>query len=395
VPRPAVPRRSCLGYHDCMQVYLVGGAVRDELLGRAVHERDWVVVGATPEQMIAQGYKPVGRDFPVFLHPTTNEEYALARLERKIGPGYRGFTTQHSPEVTLEQDLRRRDLTVNAIARAADGTLVDPHGGQQDLRARVLRHVSPAFSEDPVRILRVARFAARFAPLGFTVAPETMALMRGMVATGEADALVGERVWRELERALGEPAPGRCFEVLADCGALAVLAPGLAAALATAPAPLAALARAVAAGLAPAERWAALLASVGEAQAESLCRRLHATNEFRELAMLAARLHTALAAAGGATAASGAGALAPEAALTLIERGDALRRPGRFAAALRAVAQSLEPAAAAAHGALAQLRAGLARVAAVQLPAAEMAAMQGPAIATRLRALRLAALTAG
>jgi tRNA nucleotidyltransferase (CCA-adding enzyme) len=376
-----------------MQVYLVGGAVRDELLGRAVHERDWVVVGATPAQMLAQGFRPVGRDFPVFLHPTTNEEYALARLERKVGPGYRGFTTEHSPDVTLEQDLQRRDLTVNAIARADDGTLIDPHGGQADLAARLLRHVSPAFSEDPVRILRVARFAARFAPLGFTVAPATLALMRAMVAAGEADALVGERVWKELERSLGEPAPGRCFEVLAQCGALAVLAPELAQALHAAsgqepatPAPLAALARAVAAGLSPAERWAALLTELGEAPGEALCRRLHAPNEFRELAALAARVHAAVAQVAG---------LAPEAALALLERGDALRRPGRFAAALRAVEQALDPAATSTHSALAWLRQGLARVMAVQLPAAEMAALQGPQIAARLRALRLAALAAG
>jgi tRNA nucleotidyltransferase (CCA-adding enzyme) len=385
VPRVAVPRRSCLGYHDCMQVYLVGGAVRDELLGRAVHERDWVVVGATPDQMLAQGYKPVGRDFPVFLHPTTNEEYALARLERKVGPGYRGFTTQHSPEVTLEQDLQRRDLTVNAIARATDGTLIDPHGGQADLAARVLRHVSPAFSEDPVRILRVARFAARFAPLGFTVAPETMALMRGMVAAGEADALVGERVWKEIERALAEPAPGRCFEVLHECGALAVLAPALAATIA-AGGPRAALARAVSAGLAPAQRWAALLASLPEAAATDTCQRLRASNEFRELAVLGARLHAAC-----TSAPAGAG-LTPEAMLALFERGDALRRPGRFAAALAATEAALAPDATAARTALVQLRTGLPRIAAVQLSTAEMAAMPGHEIAARLRALRLATL---
>jgi tRNA nucleotidyltransferase (CCA-adding enzyme) len=374
----------------CMQIYLVGGAVRDELLGRAVHERDWVVVGATPEAMVAQGYRPVGRDFPVFLHPGTNEEYALARLERKVGPGYRGFTTQHSPAVTLEQDLQRRDLTVNAIARADDGTLIDPYGGQADLAARVLRHVSPAFSEDPVRILRVARFAARFAPLGFTVAPETLALMRTMVASGEVEALVGERVWKELERSLGESAPGRCFEVLAGCGALAVLAPQLDAALRVSPAALAALQRSSAAGLAPAQRWAALLARLDEAEAEALSRRLHAPNEFRELAQLAARVRAALAAAPAG--------LAPEAALALIERSDALRRPERFAAALRAVSEALSAGVDAgghATGALRGLEAALARVATVQLPAGEMAALPGPQIAARLRALRLAAVAAG
>src|ERR1700722_7622685 len=180
-----------------MQVYLVGGAVRDELLGRPVHERDWVVVGATPEQMTQAGYRAVGRDFPVFLHPTTKEEYALARLEKKTGPGYRGFTTYFSPDVTLEQDLQRRDLTINAMARSVDGVLIDPYGGARDLQMRVLRHVSRAFSEDPVRILRVGRFNARFEALGFAVAPETSELMHEMVLNGEVDALVPERVWRE------------------------------------------------------------------------------------------------------------------------------------------------------------------------------------------------------
>ena len=181
-----------------MEIYLVGGAVRDGLLGRPIGERDWVVTGATPAALEAQGFRAVGRDFPVFLHPDTHEEHALARLERKVGPGYRGFTTDFAPTVTLEQDLARRDLTVNAMARAADGRLIDTHGGQADLERRLLRHVSPAFVEDPVRILRVARFAARFAELGFSVAPETMTLMRHMVEAGEVDALVPERVWREI-----------------------------------------------------------------------------------------------------------------------------------------------------------------------------------------------------
>ena len=190
-----------------MDIYLVGGAVRDSLLGRPVAERDWVVVGATPEELQAQGFTPVGRDFPVFLHPHTREEHALARLERKTGPGYRGFVTEFAPDVTLEQDLARRDLTINAMAQAADGHLIDPHGGRADLERRVLRHVSPAFVEDPVRILRIARFLARFAHLGFSVAAETIELMRQMSASGELDALVPERVWRELERLLGEPTP--------------------------------------------------------------------------------------------------------------------------------------------------------------------------------------------
>lgn len=210
-----------------MQIYMVGGAVRDALLGRPVSDRDWVVVGATPEQMAALGYLPVGRDFPVFLHPKTREEYALARTERKSGRGYRGFVVQTSPDVTLEEDLARRDLTINSIAVSADpacaGGHFDPYHGQRDLQQRVLRHVTDAFREDPVRILRVARFAARFAD--FTVAPETMALMREMVQAGEADHLVAERVWQELARGLMEENPSRMFAVLRDCGALAVVLP--------------------------------------------------------------------------------------------------------------------------------------------------------------------------
>src|ERR1700675_3976018 len=208
-----------------MQVYLVGGAVRDALLGLPVKERDWVVVGGTRAALLEKNYREVGRDFPVFLHPDSHEEYALARLERKVAPGYRGFVVEFGPEVTLEEDLARRDLTINAIAQAADGSLIDPYGGRRDIESRILRHVSPAFAEDPVRILRVARFAARFADLGFTVAPETMVLMRAMVAGGEATALVSERVWRELEGSLNTATPQRCLEVLRDCGALAVLLP--------------------------------------------------------------------------------------------------------------------------------------------------------------------------
>ncbi len=208
-----------------METYLVGGAVRDRLLGRPAGDRDWVVVGATPAQMILAGYRPVGRDFPVFLHPETREEHALARTERKTAPGYTGFVFHAEPTVTLEQDLERRDFTINAIAQRADGSLVDPFGGARDIEARVLRHVSPAFAEDPVRILRAARFLARFAPLGFTLAPETLALMRGMVAAGEVDHLVAERVWQELKKALEMPQPSAAIALLRDCGALAKLLP--------------------------------------------------------------------------------------------------------------------------------------------------------------------------
>lgn len=197
--------------------------MRDRLLGRPQGDRDWVVVGGTPEAMLAAGFRPVGKDFPVFLHPQTNEEHALARTERKSGRGYHGFAFHTSPDVTLEEDLTRRDLTINAMAEDSDGSLIDPWGGQRDLAARVLRHVSPAFAEDPVRILRLARFAARLPE--FTVAPETLALMRGMVAEGEVDHLVAERVWQELARGLMEECPSRMFEVLRECGALARLLP--------------------------------------------------------------------------------------------------------------------------------------------------------------------------
>ena len=213
-----------------MQVYLVGGAVRDRLLGlapadRAASDRDFVVVGETPEAMLARGFKPVGRDFPVFLHPQTNEEYALARTERKSGRGYRGFVVDADPAVTLEEDLGRRDFTINAIAEAADGSLVDPFGGVRDIQARVLRHVGPAFAEDPLRVLRAARFMARFASLGFTIAPDTMQLMRTMAASGELSALVPERVWQELSRALSSTRPSAFLRTLHDCGALAAVLP--------------------------------------------------------------------------------------------------------------------------------------------------------------------------
>ena len=205
-----------------MKIYLVGGAVRDSLLGRPVHEKDWVVVGAHPEELTSQGYRAVGKDFPVFLHPETQEEYALARTERKSGSGHTGFICAFSPDITLEEDLIRRDLTVNAMAQDSDGTIIDPYGGHQDLDARLLRHVSPAFREDPLRVFRVARFAARYAYLGFRIADETLQLMQDMSASGELNSLTPERVWKETERALGEDAPDVYIQVLRDCGALAI-----------------------------------------------------------------------------------------------------------------------------------------------------------------------------
>jgi len=208
-----------------MNIYLVGGAVRDKLLGIPVKDHDWVITGATPEELLKLNYTPVGKDFPVFLHPETHEEYALARTERKTGTGYHGFQFQTDPEITLEEDVKRRDLTINALAEDDNGQIIDYVGGQADIEQRILRHVSPAFAEDPVRILRLARFAARFAPLGFTIADETMALMKNMVTQGEVNALVAERVWQETMRALSEPSPDVFIEVLRECGALAILFP--------------------------------------------------------------------------------------------------------------------------------------------------------------------------
>ena len=353
-----------------MQVYLVGGAVRDELLGLPAAERDWVVVGATPEQMQRLGFRPVGRDFPVFLHPDTNEEYALARLERKTGPGYRGFETHASPDVTLEQDLQRRDLTINAMARSEDGTLFDPWGGRADLEARVLRHVSPAFVEDPVRILRVARFAARFAPLGFHLAPETLSLMRQMVENGETAALVPERVWRELERALAEPLPEACFDTLRDCGALRVVLPELAWLETDRVALRAAVLRSAVVSV----RLAALLAGAGSAAVQTLSERLRIPTPARELALLCARLVPRVASVGRLDA---------PALLELLENADALRRPERFSELLLACeARSSDPA-----GTALLLRAR-ALAADVVLPALQLASLKGPQIANALRAAR-------
>ncbi len=371
-----------------MELYLVGGAVRDELLGRPVAERDWVVVGATPQEMEQQGFRAVGRDFPVYLHPQTHEEYALARLERKVGPGYRGFTTQSSPDVTLEQDLQRRDLTINAIARAADGRLIDPFGGQRDLTLRLLRHVSGAFVEDPVRILRVARFAARFAGLGFTVAPETRALMRQMVDNGEVRALVSERLWRELERALGEPHPEACFDTLQECAALPALLPEVpwrererralqAAAMLSTDATV---------------RFAALLADVDPQAVGALCERLRVPNDYRELALLTARLSANLAQSWD---------LEPDKLLRVLETADAFRRPDRFGKLLLA-AQAAEQvqvqsaAAAQSQQAWKLLPAALTAAASAALPAGQLAALKGkgPEIAAALRAARLAQLEA-
>jgi len=267
-----------------MQIYLVGGAVRDELLNREIKERDFVVVGGTPEQMLKLGYRQVGKDFPVFLHPKTHEEYALARVERKVKRGYTGFEFDTSPNVTLEEDLIRRDLTINAIAKKND-EYVDPYHGREDIKNKLLRHVSNAFIEDPVRVLRVARFAARFKELGFTVAPETNELMRQMVKSGEIDALVAERVWKELEKALSEKNPEQFFEVLENCGALAVLFPAI---KISGPGMLA-LQRAVELTTDPQIRFAALLHGLSIVDIEKIAELYRVPSDYRELALLIAK----------------------------------------------------------------------------------------------------------
>jgi len=339
-----------------MQAYVVGGAVRDELLGLPVQDRDWVVVGATPEQMVAQGFRPVGKDFPVFLHPETQEEYALARTERKTAPGYHGFVFHTSPDVKLEDDLIRRDLTINAMARAEDGSIVDPYGGQKDLQDRIFRHVSDAFAEDPVRILRLARFAARFPE--FRVAEATNDLMRKMVEDGEVDALVPERVWQELSRGLMEQKPSRMFDVLRDCGALSRILPELDALWGVPQPPLhhpevdtgvhmmLVIDYAAERGLELPVRFAALMHDLGKGRTpeedwpkhhghegmgprliKELSGRLRVPTDCRDLAVMTAREHGNI---------SRALDLRPNTIVTLFERCDAFRKPERFAQMLLA-----------------------------------------------------------
>lgn len=355
-----------------MKVYEVGGAVRDALLGRPVQDRDWVVVGATVQQMLDAGYQQVGRDFPVFLHPETREEYALARTERKSGHGYRGFEVHADPAVTLEQDLARRDLTINAMARDPDGVLVDPYGGAVDLRAGVLRHVGPAFVEDPLRVLRLARFAARF---DFGVAPETLALARQMARDGELAHLVAERVWQETARALAEPLPQRYFEVLRDCDALAVVFPELAA---LAPQAFTALCgRLAAAAGQPIEVMGALLAlAIGAEPAwDAMSARLRVPNDVVRAGMDVLRSR----------------ALATRDAedlLRTLEVIDALRQPQRLdtLTAVRAAAGEADAAAAA------RLRAALQAAVGVDAGAIAKACADKGQIASAVRAARLAAV---
>ena len=332
-----------------MQIYLVGGAVRDNLLGNPVQEQDWVVVGATPQEMLDLGYRPVGKDFPVFLHPKTHEEYALARIERSTGRGYTQFVCDASPRVTLEEDLLRRDITINAMAQTSDGKIIDPFGGQEDLKNKILRHVSPAFSEDPVRILRVGRFAARY---GFEIAPETWHLMRDMVRAGEVNALVPERVWQELVRALGEVQPQRFFEVLRGCGALEILFPEIDVLFGVPNPPkwhpeidtgihvMMVLTQAARLSPEPIVRFAALLHDLGKGKTpmaewpshhgheelgiplvKAMATRYRIPRDFMELALLATQYHGHC---------HQAFELKPSTVVKLLEHVDAFRRPARF-----------------------------------------------------------------
>ena len=407
-----------------MEVYLVGGAVRDRLLGRAVKERDWVVVGARLEELTSRGFTPVGKEFPVFLHPQTHEEYALARQERKVAPGYHGFVTEFSPDVTLEEDLRRRDLTINAMAQAVDatgaptGAIVDPFGGRHDLEQRLLRHVSAAFVEDPVRVLRVARFAARYADAGFRIAPETAALMARMTAAGEIAALTPERVWKETEKALAEPRPEVYFESLRECGALAVIFPEVAALFgvpqperwhpeidtgvhvmlalrqaaqlgATAAVRYAVLAHDLGKALTPRDKWPAHHGheELGVLPVEAMSARLRVPSEFRDLAVMTARHHTSV---------HRARELRPATVLKLLEECDAFRRPERFAALLLACecdARGRTGLESNPYPQREHLQRAQAAAAGVQLGTEERRGLAGPAIGEAIRALRLTALT--
>jgi tRNA nucleotidyltransferase (CCA-adding enzyme) len=362
-----------------MKVYEVGGAVRDDLLGLPVEDRDYVVVGATPEELVALGYRAVGKDFPVFLHPETHEEYALARTERKTARGYHGFEFHAAPDVTLEQDLERRDLTINAMARDEDGVLVDPFNGAEDLSAGVLRHVSPAFAEDPVRILRVARFVARF---GFDIAPETQALMREMVEAGEADALVPERVWQELARGLMESEPSRMFEVLHECGALRRIAPEIATLFEDAIQAQAALAALddTARDDAPLEvRFAALTRTLDPYAIDALAERLKLPSAVRDLALLTAR---------HANTVADAEDLPAESILELFNAADAWRRPERFEQLLQASLAAEEGA----DALLRRLQRAHTAAAAVDAGALAQGARAGEDIRKRVDAARLEAI---
>ncbi|MEP6939839.1 MAG: multifunctional CCA addition/repair protein [Rudaea sp.] len=401
-----------------MKTYLVGGAVRDRLLGIAVQDRDHVVVGATPEEMQRAGYRPIGKDFPVFLHPQTNEEYALARTERKSGRGYHGFVFHADPSVTIEDDLRRRDLSINAIAEDADGTLIDPFGGAADLDAKLLRHVSPAFAEDPVRVLRIARFAARFAARGFRIADGTLALMRQMVADGEVDHLVSERVWAETHKALGEATPSAFLQALRACGALRALFPEIDALYGV---PQRAeyhpevdtglhieLVVDMAARLAPGDAligFCALVHDLGKAltpadvlprhighehrglaPVAALCERLRVPAEYAALAQAACKLHLL---------AHSALELKPATVLGVFEQLDAFRRPervGQFLLVCEADKRGRRGLAESGYPQGVYLRAAFAACAQVAAQPFLAQGLRGPAIGAAMREARIAAI---
>lgn len=400
-------------------VYLVGGAVRDELLGLPHRERDWVVTGCTPEDLLAEGYRQVGASFPVFLHPVTREEYALARTERKQGHGYHGFTVDFHPGVTLEEDLLRRDLTINAMARDAAGRLIDPFGGARDLAARLLRHVSPAFREDPLRVLRVARFAARFAPLGFRVHPDTLGLMREISSSGELRHLVAERVWAEIASAMAAPEPGRFVQVLRDCGALDVLLPEVDRLFGVPQAPefhpeidtgvhvSMAMNMAARLGAAPEAVFALMLHDLGKGLTpdadlpahpgheesglplvEAVCARLRAPGSFRELALAVCALHLRV---------HRLREMQPRSVLRLLEDGDLLRRPERLPdllAACEADYRGREGREERPYPQAERLRSALQAAQAVQARALEIEGLSGEQIGVRLREARIAAIAA-
>ena len=353
-------------------VYRVGGAVRDSLLGYPFHETDWVVVGGTPEDLLNQGFQQVGRDFPVFLHPVTKEEYALARTERKKGHGYHGFEVHADPSVTLEQDLSRRDLTINAMAMTTDGDIIDPYGGQADLQARVLRHVSTHFVEDPLRVLRVARFAARYHPMGFSIAAETMALMTDIVATGELAHLSQERIWTETERALGEQQPAVYFRVLARCNALQTLFPALAVT-----AGIELLERAAPYSDRIDVRWSALLAELPGDRAQDLCAKLRVPKAAALLSTKVCALRTATRSA----------LQDASHCMALLEALDALRRDEPFTGFCDTLA-ALEGTSAAQHPALQQLAAAKATAAQITIQHIDVAGLTGAAIGDALRSAR-------
>jgi tRNA nucleotidyltransferase (CCA-adding enzyme) len=399
-------------------VYLVGGAVRDGLLGLEHQENDWVVTGCTPDELLAEGFRQVGASFPVFLHPVTGEEYALARTERKQGHGYHGFAVDFHPGVTLEEDLARRDLTVNAMARDSSGRLIDPFGGARDLEDRVLRHVSPAFREDPLRVLRVARFAARFAPLGFRVHADTLELMREISASGEIGHLVAERVWAEIAAAMAAGEPGRFVQVLRDCGALQLLLPEVdrlfgipqpaafhpevdtgvhvlmamnmaARSGATPQAVFALLLHDVGKGLTPESEWPGHVGheTAGVPLVESVCERLRVPGSFRDLALITCSLHLRL---------HRLCEMRPGAVMRLIEEAGLLRRPELlpdFLAACKAdyrgrLGWEQRP-----YPQAERLRAALAAVLAVQARDLDTAGLEGVQIGTRLREARIAAIS--